>query len=53
MKRKELIKKMEERKKMSLEDAKAEITNRVYFASLFFEKLEDAEKIKGNGHHLA
>ncbi len=38
---------------MELKDAEVELSNRVYEAALFFERLEGASKIIGNGHHAA
>ncbi len=38
---------------MTLADAEAELSNRVYTAATFFERLEGAGKIIGNGHHAA
>jgi hypothetical protein len=39
--------------KIDLESAKAEISNRVYAAAILFERLENAGKVCGNGHHMA
>ena len=43
----------DEIKKMSQRNAEVEIVNNVYSACLLFERLEDAGKIRGNGHHMA
>lgn len=38
--------------KMDKETAKSKISNDVYGASFFYEKLEGAGKVRGNGHHI-
>lgn len=38
--------------KMDLETAKAEISNKIYDASILFEQLEYRGKVYGNGHHI-
>lgn len=38
---------------MSMEHAATAISNAIYETALFFERLEGAGKISGNGHHLA
>ena len=38
---------------LSLEEAKAELENAVYYAALLIERLEHAGKVSGNGHHAA
>ena len=38
---------------MTHEQAQAEIRKKVYDAALFFEWLEGAGLIRGNGHHMA
>ena len=38
---------------LDLELAKAEMRNRVYEAAILFERLENAGKVRGNGHHMA
>ena len=38
---------------MSLEEASAELSRRVYEAAILFERLEGAGKVFGNGHHAA
>ena len=38
---------------MTLDDAKTELSNAVYAAALFIERLEYAGKVNGNGHHAA
>lgn len=43
----------EELEKMDLDKVVAVVSNQVYHASLIFERLENAGKIKGNGHHVA
>ena len=40
-------------KKMDQESIEAEVRKRVYNACLVFERLEDAGRIRGNGHHMA
>lgn len=40
-------------KNMTLEEACAELSSRVYAAAILFERLEGAGKIIGNGHHAA
>jgi hypothetical protein len=42
-----------ELKALTLEQAEAELSNRVYAAALFIEELEGAGKVFGNGHHAA
>lgn len=36
----------------TIESASATIKNEIYAAASFFEDLEDAGKIRGNGHHM-
>ena len=43
----------EELAAMDLESAQAEIESRVYEAAMLFERLENAGRIRGNGHHMA
>ena len=38
---------------MTLDEAKTELSNAVYAAALFIERLEYAGKVSGNGHHAA
>jgi hypothetical protein len=38
---------------LTLEEASAELSAAVYQAAMFFEQLEGARKIIGNGHHAA
>ena len=38
---------------MTLSDAQNELGNRVYEAAMLLERLEDAGRINGNGHHVA
>lgn len=40
-------------KEMTLDQATAHLARVVYEAGLFFERLENAGKIHGNGHHMA
>lgn len=44
---------LEEIKKMSKTDLEAELSNRVYAAAILLEKMENAGRIVGNGHHKA
>lgn len=37
--------------KMSLAEAEAELKNKVYEATKLLETLENAGKLRGNGHH--
>jgi hypothetical protein len=37
---------------MTLEQARAELSNALYEASELFERLEGAGLVSGNGHHL-
>jgi hypothetical protein len=39
--------------KLTKENAKAEIENRVYEVCLLYEELEGKGKVRGNGHHMA
>jgi len=43
----------EELAEMSDEEILSEIGNRVYKAAIFFERLENAGRVQGNGHHIA
>lgn len=49
------IKDMDDLKDVTLEEAKVELGRRVrvYEAAIYFERLEGAGKIHGNGHHMA
>jgi hypothetical protein len=38
---------------MTLEGAKTHLGNLVYQAAIFYERLENAGKLHGNGHHMA
>lgn len=38
---------------MTLEQAEAEISRKVYEACLLFERMENRGKVRGNGHHMA
>lgn len=38
---------------MTLDEAKTELSNAVYAAALLIERLENAGKVNGNGHHAA
>lgn len=38
---------------MTLEQAEAEISRKVYEACLLFERMENRSKVRGNGHHMA
>lgn len=42
----------EQLRNIDLEEAKVEISNSVYEATSLFEFLENAGKIRGNGHHM-
>jgi hypothetical protein len=44
---------IEEIQKLSLEEIQNLVANHIYKAALVFERLENAGKIKGNGHHIA
>ena len=35
------------------DEIEAFVGNVIYYTSLIFEKLEDAGRIRGNGHHIA
>lgn len=41
----------EELKEMSLEEAQRQLGNQIYAAAALIEKLEQAGKVSGNGHH--
>ena len=43
----------EQLKKLDRETLEAELSNRVYAASLLIERLENAGMVYGNGHHAA
>lgn len=40
-------------KSIPLDRIDAELKNAVYKAAMLFERLEDAGRIRGNGHHMA
>lgn len=44
---------IEEWQKLSFQEVEERVTNEIYYASLIFERLEDAGLIRGNGHHIA
>lgn len=44
---------IEEIRDWDLAKAEVELSNRIYEAALLFERLENARKIRGNGHNIA
>ena len=44
---------IEEIEKLTDEEIETQISNRIYTAALFFERLEHAQRVWGNGHHIA
>ena len=44
---------MKDIKDFTFEDSKELLSNRIYQAALLFERLENHQKIHGNGHHIA
>lgn len=44
---------LEELKEADDESIETELANRVYKAGIFFERLEHAQRVWGNGHHMA
>ena len=38
---------------MTLDEAEAEVSRKVYEACLLFERMENRGRVRGNGHHMA